>query len=97
MSAPRPDHLAESYPPPLEAAERAAVDQRRRANDLPLNAPLVGVALSGGGIRSATFCIGLFQALARQRLRLPAARPDTSPAPAFADARNRAPPCNRQG
>ncbi|HZL47328.1 MAG TPA: hypothetical protein VFC28_13975 [Opitutaceae bacterium] len=68
MSAPRPDHLAESYPPPLEAAERAAVDQRRRANDLPLNAPLVGVALSGGGIRSATFCIGLFQALARQRL-----------------------------
>lgn len=31
-------------------------------------APKVGVALSGGGIRSATFCLGVFQALARQKL-----------------------------
>lgn len=29
---------------------------------------MVGIALSGGGIRSATFCLGLFQALARQKL-----------------------------
>ena len=28
----------------------------------------VGAALSGGGIRSATFCLGLFQGLARDRL-----------------------------
>jgi len=29
---------------------------------------LVGVALSGGGIRSATFCLGVFQALAKLKL-----------------------------
>ncbi len=29
---------------------------------------LVGLALSGGGVRSATFCLGALQALARQRL-----------------------------
>ena len=28
----------------------------------------VGIALSGGGIRSATFCLGLFQALAKHKL-----------------------------
>lgn len=31
-------------------------------------AQLVGLALSGGGIRSATFCLGVIQALARLRL-----------------------------
>ena len=68
MPAPRPDHVAGSYPPPLKAAERTAVLERRRANALDPETPLVGVALSGGGIRSATFCLGLFQALARQKL-----------------------------
>src|SRR5206468_9619113 len=34
----------------------------------PEQAPHVGVALSGGGIRSATFCLGLFQALAEKKL-----------------------------
>lgn len=68
MSAPRPDHLDESYPPPLKTVEQAAVRERRRANALDPDSPLVGVALSGGGIRSATFCLGLFQALARQKL-----------------------------
>ena len=33
--------------------------------DLPLDT--VGLALSGGGIRSATFCLGLLQALRRER------------------------------
>jgi hypothetical protein len=68
MPAPRPDHLDESYPPPLKSAEEEAIQERRRANALDPEAPLVGVALSGGGIRSATFCLGLFQALARQKL-----------------------------
>ncbi len=56
------------YPPPLRATESLAIAQRRSVNQLPADAPTVGFALSGGGIRSATFCIGLFQALARQRL-----------------------------
>jgi hypothetical protein len=60
----RDDH----FPSPLRAAEAAALRERRAAAGIPESAPLVGVALSGGGIRSATFCLGLFQALARQRL-----------------------------
>ena len=56
------------YPPALEAAERAAFNQRCAVNLDTADAPTVGIALSGGGIRSATFCLGLFQALARQRL-----------------------------
>ncbi len=56
------------YPHALRAAEAEAVRARRAAAGVPADAPLVGVALSGGGIRSATFCLGLFQALARQRL-----------------------------
>lgn len=42
--------------------------ERRRRAAIPADGPLIGVALSGGGIRSATFCLGLFQALARQNL-----------------------------
>lgn len=57
-----------SYPPLLHAAERAAIAARRRGAGVDTGAPVVGVALSGGGIRSATFCLGLFQALARARL-----------------------------
>ena len=60
--------IDEHYPPALKAVELAAVVERRQKNGLPQEAPLVGVALSGGGIRSATFCLGLFQSLARQRL-----------------------------
>jgi hypothetical protein len=70
--------LASAYPPKLAAFEAAAVKKRREAahpesadapcgeNGLPLDA--VGVALSGGGIRSATFCLGVFRALARNDL-----------------------------
>jgi hypothetical protein len=56
------------YPYPLRSAEADAIRERRTANAIPPDAPVVGFALSGGGIRSATFCLGLFQALARQRL-----------------------------
>ncbi|MEO7411749.1 MAG: hypothetical protein ABIZ81_00200 [Opitutaceae bacterium] len=68
MAFTRPDHLDEACPPSLRAAERTAITARRRQNGLDENAPTVGFALSGGGIRSATFCLGLFQALARQKL-----------------------------
>jgi hypothetical protein len=59
----------------LQRKELELVDQRRRAlgqsplltlRELPSDAS--GVALSGGGIRSATFCLGLFQGLARRGL-----------------------------
>jgi hypothetical protein len=65
-SLPRPSAL--TYPEALRQAEQAAISARRSQNQLPAEPPIVGVALSGGGIRSATFCLGLFQALARQRL-----------------------------
>jgi hypothetical protein len=58
------------YHPDLAEKESEYVDQRRAA--LPKNlelekkAPLAGLALSGGGIRSATFCLGVLQALARK-------------------------------
>jgi hypothetical protein len=65
------DDLA--YPRELEQAEAAQVTERRRKakatgmhaapGTLPPDA--VGFGLSGGGIRSATFSLGVFQALAR--------------------------------
>ncbi|HEU4365184.1 MAG TPA: GMC oxidoreductase, partial [Candidatus Krumholzibacteria bacterium] len=68
--------LADSpvYPRALERAEAAAVGARRAAagreapaGQAPTRLPqdTVGLALSGGGIRSATFCLGVLQALAR--------------------------------
>jgi len=56
------------YPDQLARAEKARVRLRRRQAEQPKIAPVVGFALSGGGIRSATFCFGLFQSLARKRL-----------------------------
>jgi hypothetical protein len=49
------------YPEDLRAREEAYLARRRPG---PQSAPRLGVALSGGGIRSATFCLGIFQALA---------------------------------
>ncbi|WAC71692.1 GMC oxidoreductase [Roseateles sp. SL47] len=73
--------LADSpdYPRALRAAEAGEIRLRRAAAGLPpvsspvedeLPADTVGLALSGGGVRSATFCLGVLQALAmRGRLR----------------------------
>jgi hypothetical protein len=63
----------QAYPPRFKDAEDAIIQERRLRNNGPgasqgFTAPKVGIALSGGGIRSATFCLGLFQALARQKL-----------------------------
>lgn len=61
------------YPSALEHEEAAAIHARRNADSqkkVPAAAPTtlpqdtVGIALSGGGIRSATFCLGVLQALA---------------------------------
>jgi hypothetical protein len=58
----------EAYPRELWRHERAHLRARVPGRPLPDDRPsrdVVGVALSGGGIRSATFCLGVFQALAR--------------------------------
>jgi hypothetical protein len=60
-----------SYPTFLRALERDAVVTRRieaGARSDPGSPPEIGLALSGGGIRSATFCLGVLQALARADL-----------------------------
>jgi predicted acylesterase/phospholipase RssA len=62
MSDTRPD-FAE-----VCAAERKEIEARRRALKVPAEAGLVGLALSGGGIRSATFSLGVLQALSANGL-----------------------------
>jgi choline dehydrogenase-like flavoprotein len=59
------------YPEPLRISEIAAVNVRRKAAFIDSNPHgFIGLALSGGGIRSATFCLGILQALAtKNRLR----------------------------
>jgi predicted acylesterase/phospholipase RssA len=50
-------------------AESAWIRERRAATgSVPAEAPLVGLALSGGGIRSAAFNMGVLQVLARSGL-----------------------------
>ncbi len=63
--------LRENPAYPLELCERetAAIGVRRNlAGGANGNAPPVGVGLSGGGIRSATFSLGVFQAMAKAAL-----------------------------
>ncbi|MCX5540002.1 GMC family oxidoreductase N-terminal domain-containing protein [Paraburkholderia sp. CNPSo 3076] len=72
---------SENYPRELESVEAKAVRERRdsarpaweeaaNADRARLPGDTVGLALSGGGVRSATFCLGVLQALAsRRRLR----------------------------
>jgi Patatin-like phospholipase len=47
-------------------SEEEAFQARRRRLGIADDAPRIGLALSGGGIRSATFCLGLLRGLARQ-------------------------------
>ena len=60
-----------AYPPELERFEDVLVRARRAACELPPDGPRIGFALSGGGIRSATFCLGVFQALAKAKTGKP--------------------------
>ena len=57
-------------PQEIRDAELAAIGRRRRAVDLDACSAnrLVGLALSGGGIRSAIFALGVLQRLARADL-----------------------------
>lgn len=62
-------------PTPLQSAEQAAVQARRRQvlgdaslhQEVELQLPRVGLALSGGGVRSATFALGLMRGLAKNQ------------------------------
>jgi hypothetical protein len=68
---PRGAEFEEAYPRALWQRERVFVQARRGGGpvgDLRPPDDAVGVALSGGGIRSATFALGIFQGLSRQRL-----------------------------
>lgn len=57
-----------AYPKELQKQEHELIQARREKVRLGFDPErLVGVGLSGGGIRSATFCLGVFQALARQK------------------------------
>ncbi len=64
----RAERRAHVYPRWLAELESALVAARREAACVPRDGGRVGFALSGGGIRSATFCLGLFQTLARRHL-----------------------------
>lgn len=61
-----PRKLCEAELRLLRARRAAAGVNAGEATDAPLHT--VGLAFSGGGIRSATFCLGFCQALARQGL-----------------------------
>jgi hypothetical protein len=79
-----PDHRSTSQPSGGEQfhrdvfpAELEEINKRRRQLEFPDNPPdsaasaklgLCGLALSGGGIRSATFSLGVIQALAKHNL-----------------------------
>jgi hypothetical protein len=59
------------YPKDLKDAEADAVGKRRDVARVPDGCPAhdsIGLALSGGGIRSATFSLGILQALAKYDL-----------------------------
>ena len=68
MNPPKLSPFRHHYPAALKRAELTGLNERRARSGGDPKAAVVGVALSGGGIRSATFCLGLFQSLARQQL-----------------------------
>ena len=58
-----------AYPKAIAIMEAAWLKSRRRAvGEADSSRECVGVGLSGGGIRSATICLGVFQGLARNGL-----------------------------
>jgi hypothetical protein len=56
-------------PADIDRDEKVHIQSRRRKFDIPENAPVLGIALSGGGIRSATVSLGVFQYLAHEERR----------------------------
>jgi hypothetical protein len=56
-------------PDEISQKENAHIVSRRRKFGIADDAPALGIALSGGGIRSATVSLGVFQYLAREEKR----------------------------
>ncbi|MGV3660211.1 MAG: hypothetical protein ACO1TE_08495 [Prosthecobacter sp.] len=73
---PPPAQLSPGDPPVKEAEmlkkERIEIQAQRdlRKQEAAAEAPHVGLSLSGGGIRSATFCLGVLQMLSRLPLHV---------------------------
>ena len=61
-----------AYPSELNDLEDNLLKKRRGSDDISNK---IGFGLSGGGIRSATFCLGIFQGLAKQELPQPQSNP----------------------
>ncbi|MFN0059596.1 MAG: patatin-like phospholipase family protein [Planctomycetota bacterium] len=57
-----------ALPETLRSRESELVEGRRRVAGVATDEPTAALALSGGGIRSATFSLGVLQSLAKQRL-----------------------------
>ena len=65
------DAYREGYPEELSSAEDELLRVSRQGRKQPQAYSVTdctGVGLSGGGIRSATFCLGIFQGLATLKL-----------------------------
>jgi hypothetical protein len=56
-----------AYPEELREREKELLGKRRAAAGNPGPGGWLDVGLSGGGIRSATFCLGLFQGFAKKK------------------------------
>ena len=56
------------YPEDLKNKEQQAIDCKRKTLNQDPKKPSVGVALSGGGVRSSTQSLGAFQALREEGL-----------------------------
>jgi len=57
-----------TLPDQVKDKEQEYIQQRRQAAGVADDQKLVGLSLSGGGIRSATFCLGVLQRLASRRV-----------------------------
>ncbi len=66
-----PSKRAEHYSQTIKAindAERKAISERRKTYKLADSSQAAGLAISGGGIRSATFALGVLVALSKRNL-----------------------------
>lgn len=63
----RDPDFQDAYPRVLLEREFILLRRRRRDAKLPPSDLMAGVGLSGGGIRSATFALGIFQGMAKSR------------------------------
>src|SRR6266545_5809102 len=57
-------------PADIAREEKVHIVSRRRKFGIGDNAPALGIAVSGGGIRSATVSLGVFQYLAHEEKRV---------------------------